>query len=115
MQINLNVLGPLVLNGVGGQVNGNNIIAVHNSGMLKRAMELVQQLTQPTRLGDSIGNRTILNLRTGSGNCCLMLGRPGNEIVPQEDVVPRGRTAGVGATSPINIKIYSEINRRGWN
>jgi hypothetical protein len=55
MQINLNVLGPLVLNGVGGQVNGTNIIAVHNSGLLKRAMELVQQLTQPTRLGDSIG------------------------------------------------------------
>jgi len=41
MQINLNVFGPLVLNGIGGQVNGTNIIVVHNSGSLKRAMELV--------------------------------------------------------------------------
>ena len=41
MQINLNVFGPLVLNGIGGQVNSTDIIAVHNSGPLKRAMELV--------------------------------------------------------------------------
>jgi hypothetical protein len=57
---------PLVLNGISGQVNCTDIITIHNSGSAKRAMELMQELSQPTRLCNSIGDSAILGLSTGT-------------------------------------------------
>jgi hypothetical protein len=33
VKINLNILGALVLNGVGGEVDGANVVAVYQSGL----------------------------------------------------------------------------------
>ena len=94
------MLGPLVLNGVGRQVNCTDIVTIHDGGSTKRAMELMKELAQPARLRNSIGDSAILGLSTGSRDSSLTLRRPGNQIVTQEHTVARGRTTGVGATSP---------------
>jgi hypothetical protein len=38
------MLGSLVLNGVGRQINGTDIVAIHNCSSTKRTMEFKQKL-----------------------------------------------------------------------
>jgi hypothetical protein len=38
------MLGTLLLNRVGGQINGIYIVTVHNSGSMERAMKLIKEL-----------------------------------------------------------------------
>jgi hypothetical protein len=107
------MLGPLMLNRVGRQVNSTDIITVHNGGSTKRAMELMKELAQPTRLRNSIGDSAILGLSTGSRDSRLTLRRPGDQIVTQEHTVARRGATSVGTTSPISIRIDCEVIRRG--
>ena len=109
----LHMLGPLVLNGVGGQINGIDIVTVHNGGSPKRAMELMEELTQPTRLHNSICDNAILDLCTGSRDCRLTLGRPRNQIITQKYTVSRSGMVSIGTTGPISISVHSEISSRG--
>jgi hypothetical protein len=84
MKINLHMLGALMLNGVGGEVHGADIVAVDKCAPRRRGLELVEQLTQPSGLSHAVGNGTILGLSTGAGDDGLPLGRSGNQVVPQE-------------------------------
>jgi hypothetical protein len=47
MKINLHMLGALMLNGVGGEVPGADIVAVDKCAPRQRGLELVEQLMQP--------------------------------------------------------------------
>jgi hypothetical protein len=107
------MLGPLVLNGVGRQVNSTDIITVYNGGSAKRAMELMKELAQPTRLRNSICDSAILGLSTGSRDGMLTLRRPGDQIVTQEHPVARRGATSVGTTSPVSIRIDCQVIRRG--
>jgi hypothetical protein len=49
VKINLNMLGALVLNGVGGEVDGADVVAVDQSGPRQGAVQLHKQLSKPTR------------------------------------------------------------------
>jgi hypothetical protein len=82
MKINLHMLGALMLNGVGREVHGADIIAVDKCAPRWRGLELVEQLTQPGGLRHAISNGTILGLSTGARDDGLPLGRPGNQVVP---------------------------------
>jgi hypothetical protein len=84
MKINLHMLGALMLNGVGGEVHGVDVVAVDNGALRRRGLELVEQLSQPSGLSHAVGNGTILGLSVGAGDDGLPLGRPGNQVVPQE-------------------------------
>jgi hypothetical protein len=84
MKINLHMLGALMLNGVGGEVHGVDIVIVDEGATRRWGLELVEQLTQPVGLSHAIGNGTILGLSAGAGDDGLPLGRPGNQVVPQE-------------------------------
>jgi hypothetical protein len=84
MKINLHMLGALILNGVGGEVHGADIVAVDKYALRRRGLELVEQLTQPSGLSHAICNGTILSLSVRAGDDGLPLGRPGNQVVPQE-------------------------------
>ena len=50
VQVDLHVLRPLMLNGVGGEVHGADVVAVDERGLGERAMELRQELSKPGRL-----------------------------------------------------------------
>jgi hypothetical protein len=84
MKINLHMLGALMLNEVGGEVHGADIVAVDEGAPRRRGLELVEQLTQPGGLSHTVGNGTILDLSAGARDDGLPLGRPGNQVVLQE-------------------------------
>jgi hypothetical protein len=84
MKINLHMLGALMLNGVGGEVHNADIVTVDKSALRRWGLELMEQLTQPCGPSHAIGNDTILGISTGAGDDGLSLGRPGNQVVPQE-------------------------------
>jgi hypothetical protein len=84
MKINLHMLGALMLNGVGGEVHGTDIIVVDEGAPRQQGLELVEQLTQPGALSHAVSNGTIFGLSVGVGDDGLLLGRPGNQVVLQE-------------------------------
>ena len=45
VQVNLHVLRPLMLNGVGGEVHGTDVVTVDGRALGKRAVELHQELS----------------------------------------------------------------------
>jgi hypothetical protein len=84
MKINLHMLGVLMLNNVGGEVHGADIVAADKCAPRWRSLELVEQLMQPGGLIHAVGNGTILGLSARAGDDVLSLGRPKNQVVPQE-------------------------------
>jgi hypothetical protein len=84
IKINLHMLGALMLNGVGGEVHGADIVAVDEGAPRWWGLELVKQLTQLGGLSHAVGNSMILGFSAGAGDDGLSLGRPGNQVVPQE-------------------------------
>jgi hypothetical protein len=84
MKINLHTFDALMLNGVGGDVHGADIIIVDKGAPRRRGLELIEQLSQPSGLSHTVGNGTILGLSVGAGDDGLPLGRLGNQVVPQE-------------------------------
>jgi hypothetical protein len=78
MKINVHMLGVLMLNEVGEEVHGADIVTVDKCAPRRRGLELVEQLTQPSGLSHAVGNDTILGLSAGAGDYGLPLGRPGN-------------------------------------
>jgi hypothetical protein len=47
MNVELDVLGPAMMNGVGGEVHGGDVVTVHDGGLLHGAGELEKKLTKP--------------------------------------------------------------------
>ena len=84
MKINLDVLGALMLDLVGGHVNCTDVVAVYQCRVTVRCMELLKKLAQPCGLGDTISHRAILGFSTRSGDGVLMLRGLGDEIVPKK-------------------------------
>jgi hypothetical protein len=76
IKINLHMLDVLMLNGVGGEIHGANIVAIDKCVSRRRGLELVEQLMQPGGLSHAVGNDTILDLSAGAGDDGLPLGRP---------------------------------------
>jgi hypothetical protein len=81
VKINLNMLGVLVLNGVGAEVDGTDIVTVDQSGPRQGAVELHKQLTKPTRLCHVVGHDTVLRFITQTGDDILTLRGLGDEVV----------------------------------
>jgi hypothetical protein len=84
MKINLHMLGALMLNGVGGEVHGADVVVVDKGALRRWGLKLVEQLSQPSGLSHAVGNSTILGLSARARDDGLPLGRPGNQVVPPE-------------------------------
>jgi len=80
VQVDLHMLRPLMLDGVGGEVHGADVVAVDERGLGERAMELRQELSKPGRLRHAVSDNTVLHLGTGAGDHLLPLGRPGDKV-----------------------------------
>jgi hypothetical protein len=81
-KINLHMLGALILNGVGGEVHGVDVVTVDDGAPRQQGLKLVEQLSQPSGLSHAVGNGTILGLSARAGDDGLPLDRPGNQVVP---------------------------------
>jgi hypothetical protein len=84
MEINLYMLGTLMLNRVGGEVHGDDVVTVDKGAPRRRALELMEQLLQPSGLRHTVGDDTVLSLRAGTGDDSLPFGRPGHQVGPQK-------------------------------
>ena len=62
VKVDFHVLGTLVLNGVGGEVDGADVVAVDEAGRIQRMMQLLQKLPQPGGFGDAVSNCTVFGL-----------------------------------------------------
>ena len=62
MQVDLHMLRPLMLDGVGGEIHGVDVVAVDKCALGERAMELRQELSKPGRLRHAVSDSTVLRL-----------------------------------------------------
>jgi hypothetical protein len=74
IEINIHMLGALMLNRVGGKVHDTNVVVVDKGAPRRRALELMEQLMQPCGLNDVVGDGTVLSLRAGLGDDCMSFG-----------------------------------------
>jgi hypothetical protein len=113
VKINLNMLGALVLNGVGGGVDGTDVVAVDQSGPRQGAVQLHKQLTKPTHLCHAVSHGAVLRLSAQTGDDVLTLQGPGDKVVTQEHRVAQSGSTNVETTGPVSISIDNEVQRRG--
>jgi hypothetical protein len=67
VKVDLDMLRALVLDEVGGQVDGADIVAEDQGARGQRTLELVEQLTEPSRLSHAVGHGAVLGLGAGAG------------------------------------------------
>jgi hypothetical protein len=68
------MLGTLVLNEVGGEVDRTDIVAVDERAPEKRALELCKELPELGGLSHAVDNSAVLRLGTKAGGHLLALG-----------------------------------------
>jgi hypothetical protein len=112
MNVELDVLCPAMMNWIGGEVDSRNVVAVHNGGLVDGTGELKKELAKPRALRDGVGHIAILSLGTGTRDCRLPLGRPGDKRWSKIDTVPRSGAPGIRAARPVCIGIGDDV--RGW-
>jgi hypothetical protein len=64
VKVNLHMFRALMLNRVGREVNCTDIVAINQSRLGKRIVELLKKLSKPGGLSNSIGDSPILSLCT---------------------------------------------------
>jgi hypothetical protein len=112
MKINLHMFCALMLNGVDGEVHDADVVAVDESVARWRSLELMQELAQPGGLSHSIGDSTVLGFGAGVGDDSLPLGRPGDQVIPEEhDIARRGATS-VRAASLVDVGVDDQVGAR---
>jgi hypothetical protein len=107
------MLGPLVLHGVGGEVDCTDVVAVDKRAPEKRVMELGQELSEPRSLGHAIGHGAVLRLGAGAGGHLLTLGRPGHQVAAQEDSVAGGGAPSVRTSGPVSVSVDNHLSGGG--
>lgn len=93
VDIDLNVLGPTVLNRVGGHVHRTDVVIVDYGRRGERVMELLKALPKPTTIDDCMRHCRVLGLHTGARYSSLTLGQLGDEVVTEVDAVTRSRSS----------------------
>src|SRR6185437_11015440 len=109
VQVDLHMLRPLMLDGVGGEVHGADVVAVDERALGERAVELRQELSEPGRLRHAVSDSPVLRLGTGAGDNRLPLGRPGDKVSAQEDGVAGSGEASVRAASPVSVGVDHQL------
>jgi hypothetical protein len=116
MQINLHMLGALMLNGIGGEIYSTDIVTIDKTGSRQGLVKFLKKLSEPGDFSNTICNSTILGLSTGSRDGGLALGGPRNKKATEKNCIARGGAASVRAAGPICISVDNELSRgRPWN
>ena len=68
------MLGPLVLDRIGGEVHRTDVVAVDQRAPGERATELGEKLPEPESLSHAVSNSAVLRFGTGAGDNQLALG-----------------------------------------
>jgi hypothetical protein len=84
VEINLNMLGALVLNGVCEKVGNADVVTVDQSGPRQGVVQFHKQLTKPACLCHTVGHNAVLGLSPRVGDDVLTLRGPGDKVVALE-------------------------------
>jgi hypothetical protein len=84
VQVNLHMLRPLMLNRVGGEVHGADVVAVDERALGERAVKLSQELSEPGRLSHTVSNSPVIRLSTRARDNRLSLRRR-DQVAAEED------------------------------
>jgi hypothetical protein len=109
IKINLHMLRALMLNGVGGEVHDADVVTVDESAARWWSLELMQELAQPGGLSHTIGDGMVLGFGTGEGDDSLPLGRPEDQVVPEEHDIARRGAMSVRAASPVGVGVDDQV------
>jgi hypothetical protein len=107
------MLCTLVLNGVDGEVDSADVIAVDESALRQKSMELREELPEPTGFSHAIGHGMILSLGTRAGDNVLTLGGLGDEVVTEEHNIARGGSTCIWATRLVRIRVDHQLRGGG--
>ena len=105
VDVDLDMLGTTMMDGVGGHIDNADIVAVDNRSQGNRDVRLLEELPQPAALGHNMGHSVILRLIIGAGHRSLALGGPGHQIVTEEDAEAGGREACVGVAYLVSVGV----------
>ena len=112
VEINLNMLGSLMLNRVGGHVDGADVVAVDQRNTPRRCMKLNEKLAQPSGFCNAISHCAMLSFGTGLGDCILPLRRPGNQVVPEKNRITQCGFASIRTACPVGVGVHSQLTLR---
>src|SRR6185312_14323764 len=98
-----------MLDGVGGEIHGADVVAVDERSLGERAVELRQELSESGRLRHAVSDSPVLRLSTGAEDNRLPLGRPGDKVAAQEDGVAGSGAASVRAASPVSVGVDHQL------
>jgi hypothetical protein len=98
VEVDLNILRTLMLNGVGGEVDGTDVVTIDESVVWQRSMEHLNELSEPTSFSHVVGHGAILSLGARLGDDVLALGVPGDKVIAEEHSVARQVRGGGGAS-----------------
>jgi hypothetical protein len=84
VEVDLDMLRTLMLNEVSGEVDGVDAVAVDESALRQRSIELLEELPKPTSFSHAVRHGALLSLSARSGDDVLALGGPGDEVVDEE-------------------------------
>ena len=76
VEVDLDVFGVLMLNGVRRHVDDADIVAEHDRSRRSKSMKLVEELTDPTSLGDGVSHITVFSFGARMRDHVLPLRRP---------------------------------------
>jgi hypothetical protein len=113
VEVDLDMLCALVLNGVGREVGDADVITVDESALQQQGMELLEELSEPTSFSHTIGHDVILSLGAQAGDDVLALEGPGDEVVTEEHNVARGAPACIRATHQVQIRVDHQLGGGG--
>ena len=112
VEVDLDVLGALMLNRVGGHVHRADVVTVDQDGSTERNVKFLEKLAQPRSLCDSTSDDAILGFCTGVRDILLPLIRPRDQVVTEEHSKARGRLSRIRTTSPVSIRVDNQLSRR---
>jgi hypothetical protein len=109
------MLHALMLHGVGGEVDGADVVAVDKGDALEGAVELVEELAHPGCLSHAVSHSAVFGLGARAGDDGLTFDNPRDEVGAQKYGIVVGGASCVGAASLVSIGVDHKFQRRGWS
>jgi len=86
VDVELDVLGVLVVYGVAGHAHRRDAVAVCHRSLRDGAMELAEQMPEPDALSCRVLHRLVFSLGAGAGHGRLWLGGPRDKRLAEEHI-----------------------------
>ena len=109
VKVDLHMLGPLVLNRVGGEVHRTDVVAVNKRAPGEGTVELGKKLAEPGGLRHAVSDSAVLRLGTGTGDHRLALGRPGHQVAAQKDSIAGSGAPSVWTPGLVGVSVDDEV------